>query len=61
MYMHKIELMGPEYVLMLGVWWGAAVLLTVLAMAIRRGVERFQERRHLDRIAHAAVSGPLER
>jgi hypothetical protein len=58
---HKIELMGPEYVLMLGVWWGAAVVVTMLAMAIRRGLERFQERRQLSRTAHAVVGGPLER
>ena len=45
MYTHRIELMGPEYVLMLGVWWGTAVVLMVLAMVTRQAVARWSARR----------------
>ncbi len=38
--MHRIDLMGPEYVLMLGAWWGVFVILTVLAMVTRRALAR---------------------
>ena len=57
MYMHRIELMGPEYVLMLGVWWGAAVVLTVLAMVIRQAVARWSAaaRRHSTSAAKSAA------
>jgi hypothetical protein len=40
MNMQRIDLMGPEYVVMLGVWWGVAVILTVLVMATRRAFAR---------------------
>jgi hypothetical protein len=60
MFMHSIKLMGPEYVLMLGVWWGAAVILTVLAMVIRRAVERWNEHRHAGRPARTAAGGRLD-
>jgi hypothetical protein len=45
MHLHRIELMGPEYVLILGVWWSATVVLTVLVMMIRQAVARWRERR----------------
>lgn len=38
--MHRIELMGPEYVLILGAWWGVTVILMVLVMATRRVLAR---------------------
>jgi hypothetical protein len=57
MYMHRIDLMGPEYVLMLGAWWGAAVVLTVLAMAIRQAVARWNARRIAKHHRAEIVSG----
>jgi hypothetical protein len=36
----SIELMGPEYVLMLVAWWAAAMVLALIVTGIRRAVER---------------------
>ena len=36
MSIQPIEIMGPEYVLMLGVWWGVAVVLTFVFLAAKR-------------------------
>jgi len=57
MFTQKIELMGLEYVLMLGVWWGAMVIVTVVAMAIKRSVTRWYEHRQG---THAAASTSLD-
>jgi len=54
MHLHRIELMGPEYVLMLAVWWAATVVLTVL---IRQAVARWREWRVAKHQRVRSVSG----
>ena len=44
MSVQRIEMMGPEYVVTLGVWWGVAVLLTVAFLTIKRTVVRRHRR-----------------
>jgi hypothetical protein len=44
MNVQRIELMGPEYVLMLGVWWGVAVVLTVAYLAAKRTILNRRQR-----------------
>ena len=60
MNMQRIDLMGPEYVVMLGVWWGAAVILTVLFLAIKRAVLTRRERRAVAHRTVSATSGRLD-
>jgi hypothetical protein len=60
MFMHRIDLIGLEYAVMLGVWWGVAVVLTVLYMAIRRTVARWSRSRSADRATRAVTSGRLD-
>ena len=55
-----IKIMGPEYVLMLGVWWGVAVVLTVASLAAKRAVVN-RRQRHVDpRDSRPATSGFLD-
>jgi hypothetical protein len=57
MNMQRIEIMGPEYVVMLGMWWGAAVVLTIAFLAAKRILERRSEPR---RGSGVAASGQLD-
>jgi hypothetical protein len=56
-----IELMGFEYVLMLGLWWGVAVVLTLLFLAVKRSVVRWHARQPGARRDALPVTGPVER
>ncbi len=57
--MHRIDFMKPEYVLMLGVWWGVIVILTVLAMAARRALARHGHN-HAGNVTPEAAGGQSE-
>ena len=57
MFMHRIELMGPEYVLLLGAWWGAAMLLMVLSIAVKRAFAGRNKHRLAGRWARTSMSG----
>jgi hypothetical protein len=56
-----IEIMGPEYVLMLGVWWGVAVVLTVAFLAAKRAIVNRRKRQADSRESFPAARGSLER
>lgn len=56
-----IEIMGPEYVLMLGVWWGVAVFLTVAYLAAKRAITNRRQRQAVSRDAFSTASGSLDR
>lgn len=56
----RIELMGPEYVVMLGVWWGVAVLLTVAFLAAKRAIANRRQRPAASRDAVSAAGGSLD-
>ena len=49
MNVQSIEIMGPEYVLMLGVWWGVAVFLTVVFLTAKRAFVNWRQRRETGR------------
>lgn len=60
MNIQKIELMGPEYVLMLGVWWGVAVFLTVAFLAAKRAIVNRRQHLGASRDARAAIVRHLD-
>jgi len=54
MNVQSIEIMGPEYVLMLGVWWGVVVFLTVVFLAARRAFTNWRQRQGTGRVPAVA-------
>ena len=56
----RIEIMGPQYVLMLGVWWGVAVLLTVAFLAAKQAIVNRRQRHGASRESLPAASGSLD-
>jgi len=60
MNVQRIELMGPEYVLMLGVWWGVAVFLTFVFLAAKRAFINWRQRQGGDRRALPVASSNVD-
>lgn len=56
MNVQSIELMGPGYILMLGIWWGVAMILAFVVLTVKRAYITWRQRRETSRTG-AAVAG----
>jgi hypothetical protein len=59
MNVQSIEIMGPEYVLMLGLWWGVAVFLTFVFLTARRAFINWRQRQGTGRMS-AVVNNQID-